>query len=126
MKSLLCFIILFIAADNCFPQADNIDRTKQVATIEKMKFEITRQNKSLSLASNNFQVYYYRCNWNIDPAVRYISGSVIAYFKTTAAANQLIFDLTNNLTVDSVIFRNQHATFSQQTNATLVINLSAV
>ncbi len=126
MKSILLFIAIFSAAINCFPQANNIERTKQVAAVEKKQFDIISQNKNVSLASNNFQVYYYRCNWNIDPAVRYISGSVTAYFKTTAATNQVIYDLTNDLTVDSIIFRKQHAIFSQQTNTTLVINFSAV
>src|SRR5947208_3313687 len=50
-----------------------------------------------TLASNNFKVYYYCFRWNINPAVRYISGSVTSYFTMTAAGNQLVYDLDNSL-----------------------------
>ncbi len=123
MKSLLVFSAIFIICFNCFCQPV-IERTKAIAQIERTDYDATAINKLASLASNNFQVTYYRCNWKIDPAVRYMSGSVTSYFKTTAFTHQIVYDFTDKLTVDSVLYHNQHASFSQQSNATIVINFS--
>ncbi|MBV9962674.1 MAG: hypothetical protein JO072_10540, partial [Parafilimonas sp.] len=123
MKTFLFFLSVLITCCNCFAQTTNIERTKEIAQLEKANYNAAN-NKTASLASNNFQVTYYRCDWNIDPAVRYISGSVTSYFKTTAFTNQIVYDFTNKLTVDSVIYHNQHAIFSQQSNSTLIINFS--
>ncbi|MBV9963139.1 MAG: hypothetical protein JO072_12910 [Parafilimonas sp.] len=123
MKSITFFLSVLIVCCRCFAQTDNIERTKAIAQLEKANYDAAN-NKAASLASDNFQVTYYRCNWNIDPAVRYISGSVTSYFKTTAFTNQIIYDFTDKLSVDSVIYHNQHAAFSQQSNSTLTINFS--
>ncbi|HEX5153652.1 MAG TPA: M1 family metallopeptidase [Parafilimonas sp.] len=125
MKAILLPLILMTAI-HCFSQTSNVERTKQFSAQEKKKFNAVANKQLLSLSSNNFEVYYYRCNWNIDPAVRYISGSVTSYFKTTALTNKIIYDFTNQLTVDSVIYNNHQTTFSQHTNATLTINFPVV
>ena len=59
-----------------------------------------------SLATANFDVKYYRCEWEVDPAIYYITGKVTVYFVITAAANSISFDLMNGLNVDSVKQRN--------------------
>ncbi len=71
--------------------------------------------------STNFDITYYRCEWQTDPAVRYIKGKVTSYFVITSAANFISFDLTDALAVDSVKERNELLSFSQQNN-TLQIN----
>ena len=43
---------------------------------------------------SNFDVKYYRCRWNINPAIREISGSVTTFFTPTEPGiDSLIFDL---------------------------------
>src|SRR4051794_12577257 len=74
-------------------------------------------------ASDNFKVSYYRLCWNIDPAVRYISGAVTSYFTMTTAGTQLVYDLDNNLVADSIHFRNSSVSFLQGANKTLTIDL---
>ena len=76
-----------------------------------------------TLASGNFQVSYYCLRWNINPAVRYISGSVTSYFNMTSAGNQLVYDLDNSLVVDSIYFRNSPVSYLQRANKTLTIDL---
>src|SRR5438309_11917212 len=76
-----------------------------------------------TLASDNFKVSYYCLRWNIDPAVRYISGAATSYFTMTTAGSQLIYDLDNSLLVDSIQFRNNLITFLQGANKTLTIDL---
>jgi aminopeptidase N len=120
MKSILFFVIMLLAVDG-FSQSENVEKTKQMARLEKQRFD-AKNSGALSNASNNFVVDYYRCEWKIDPAVRYISGSVTSYFRITVSTSQIIYDLTNQLTVDSIIFRKKKITFSQQANKTLILN----
>ncbi|MBS1745674.1 MAG: peptidase M1 [Bacteroidetes bacterium] len=124
MKSFILLIaISFFTCGYLAAQSNNLEITKQVAAIEKAKFDSKMENKAPSLASNNFTVNYYRCNWNIDPAVRYISGSVTSYIIITTTTNQVTFDLSKALTVDSIIFHATATSFTQKNNQTLVINL---
>ena len=77
-----------------------------------------------ALASNNFDVKYYRCEWEVDPAVRYIKGKVTVYFIVTSSTNFITLDLMSPLTADSVKQRNLLLTKSQSNN-TLTINFSS-
>jgi aminopeptidase N len=74
-----------------------------------------------TLASNNFDVKYYRCEWEVDPAIRYITGKVTVYFVMTASSSSITLDLMNTLTVDSIKNINTPYTFSQTSN-TLNVN----
>jgi aminopeptidase N len=77
--------------------------------------------KDASNASKNFNISYYRCEWNVDPAVRYISGNVTSYYKITSAANSISFDLADSLIADSVKQKNISLPFEHADN-TLQIN----
>jgi aminopeptidase N len=91
--------------------------------IERKAFEASIHSSLRSQASNNFDVNFYRCTWKVDPAIRYINGQVVCYFTITAATNNIILDLSNQLTVDSVLYRSQKINFTQGANATLQLNL---
>ncbi len=59
-----------------------------------------------SPAGSNFKVNHYRCEWAINPAVRYISGRVRCDFRVSAdTASLLFFDFSSQLSVDSVLHR---------------------
>ncbi len=75
-------------------------------------------------ASPNFDVYYYRCEWTVDPAVLYITGKVTPYFTISANALSVVFDINDQLTVDSVTSHGAKLLFSQDTSKTLTINES--
>ena len=74
-----------------------------------------------TLASNNFDVKYYRCEWEVNPAIRYIAGKVTIYFTVTAATNNIQLDLMNPLVVDSVKQRN-NILIKQHSSNTLTVN----
>ena len=76
-----------------------------------------------SVSSTNFDVHHYRCEWQVNPAVRFISGKVTSFFTITAATNHIVFDLTNALTVDSVLYRGNKIGFVQNSNNGLQVNL---
>ncbi|HMT28585.1 MAG TPA: hypothetical protein PKD91_04825, partial [Bacteroidia bacterium] len=68
-------------------------------------------------ASADYDVKYYNCFWNIDPAVNFISGKVTTLFTPTQAAfDSIVFDLTDALTVDSVVYHNVSITFNHSLN----------
>jgi len=76
-----------------------------------------------SNASSNFDVHAYECRWELDPAIRYIRGSVTCAFVATAPGSAITLDLRDNLTVDSVLFQDQKIPFSRPGNQSLVIQL---
>ncbi len=60
--------------------------------------------KSDQLPTRGFDMKYLRCAWSLDPAVRGISGSVTSYFTTTAPLDYLLFDLSDTLILDQVLY----------------------
>ncbi|HUQ96291.1 MAG TPA: M1 family metallopeptidase, partial [Chitinophagaceae bacterium] len=71
-----------------------------------------------SVASSNFDVHFYRCEWQVDPAVRFIKGAVHTYFTITETTRSITFDLARALTVDSVLYHHTKLDFQQlATNA---------
>ncbi len=95
--------------------------TKDIALMEANAHQRIPQTNTSSFASDNFDVKYYRCVWELDPAVRYISGSVTVYFTTNATTNSITLDMMNSLVADSVKQRNSGLGFSQTAN-TITIN----
>ncbi|MCB0652983.1 MAG: T9SS type A sorting domain-containing protein [Saprospiraceae bacterium] len=75
--------------------------------------------------TTDYDIKYHRFDWEVDPAVYYIKGSVETIFE--AKENNfatLHFDLSTGMQVDSVIYYGQSLTFSQTNPDLLVINLS--
>ena len=72
-------------------------------------------------SSDNFDVKYYRLEWQIDPAVRYITGKVTVYYKMVGASSSITLDLMSVLNADSVKQRGTMLNISQPNNI-LVIN----
>jgi aminopeptidase N len=122
MKKLLLPTLLLLSL---FTFAQQEEERQDVESIARMEMQAQQQNFGAhggeSLASENFDVKYYRCEWAVDPAIRYINGKVTIYFKTSSLASSITLDLTSVLTVDSIKKNNTYYTFSQSGN-TLDIN----
>ncbi len=66
-----------------------------------------------SLASFAYDLKYHRLVFNIDPGVRYIKGSVTSYFEPkTSNFNEIAFEISEELIVDSIKMNNQLLSFS--------------
>lgn len=114
------FLLTSIAVNAQEPKCKDVN---SIALMEK-NVHAKKMNKgmsSLTLASGNYNVTYYKCEWNIDPANYYISGKVTPAFTITAATNNIVLDLSNVLKVDSVVMRKRKLSFSQSSNETLTI-----
>ncbi|MBE7173843.1 MAG: T9SS type A sorting domain-containing protein [Williamsia sp.] len=125
VTTLFLLLQVAVAAAQKGIEQKGIRSVESMAAAEQRGYERRHEAalRTLSVASNNFDVYFYRCEWTIDPAVRYISGRVTAYFTSTAAANSLVFDLHNALTVDSVLNRGSKLSFQQGADNSLTIRL---
>lgn len=125
MKKLLLAAMLFCSAS--YGQQPNHPFTSSINKIaldESKSYNRLAQSKIESMASANFKVSYYRCEWETDPAVRYIKGAVTSYFTITAATDNISFDLMDALQVDSIKNKNRTLFFTQQNN-TVKINLAS-
>src|SRR5689334_2956879 len=79
-----------------------------------------------SVASDNFDVNYYRCEWEIDPSVRFIKGSVTSYFTLTSATDKIVFDLSDTLNIDSIIYHGNTIGYQRLSNDGLQLQFPAL
>jgi len=103
------------------PDPDFLDR--QAALKMKSYEKLLKQPKSSS--GLNYDMKYGRYFWIVDPAIRYIRGSVTTYFEPTLASiNEMSFDMTESLSVDSIVFHNTNLTYTH-TNDIITIAFSS-
>ena len=74
----------------------------------------------------DYDLVYQRAEWEIDPAQYYIQGEVMAYFKPTQPGFAAVhFDLSDLLTVHSVLYRGETAVAFNQVDDRLEVLLPA-
>ncbi len=121
--------LLLISFIPCFSfSQDSISFSKEMKTIvesEKRAATAAFNKEFLTSASSNFDVYHYSCNWQVNPYVRYITGTVTPAFLMTATGNSITLDLSMQLTVDSVVYHNSRISFQQQAGDALAITFPA-
>lgn len=125
MRGKLLLTALILLANKTFAQENLCKSVNTIAEAESIRHtRLAGKNMSdLTLASGNYNVNYYRCEWTIDPAQYFITGKVSPSFTITAATNSLVFDLSDAMKVDSVKMRRVTLPFSRPGNQTLVIQL---
>jgi aminopeptidase N len=89
------------------------------ASTEEIHSHRKLSTDSIGLApTDNYDIVYHRISVWVDPAVRYIRGTVVSYFKPLSPLSQIAFDLTDTLSVDSVYYRGVSIhTFAHTGNA---------
>lgn len=93
----------------------------------EQKAQMAKFRSVLSGAADNYDIKYHRCEWELDPAVYHIKGAITSYFKPTVVGfNQMEFDLSDSLTVDSVKYHHSLLSFSHLPADILQINLPSV
>jgi aminopeptidase N len=98
----------------------------QLVEQEKNRYRSMTANNALgmeqSMSSANFDVNHFRCEWTVDPAIRYIRGKITSAFTVTALSTNISFDLFDNMVVDSVFYHNAPLAFTRPGNNQLTIN----
>jgi aminopeptidase N len=113
LSSLLLLISSFLYSQHPDDQCKGIE---DIARMEELSHQRVTPREAVTFASTNFDIKYFRLEWEVNPAVRYITGKVTAYFVMTASSNSISFDLMNSLTVDSVKQRNVHLAKQHSSN----------
>jgi len=79
MKILIGLLLLVSA--KLFAQTHPENKSiADIALMERQGHQGITNAATATMASNNFDVKYYRCEWEVDPAVRYIKGKVTVYY----------------------------------------------
>jgi len=121
MRFTLLFFFCIVFKANAQQPADYCKQVKEIALAEQLAHTRVEQTSSLLTAASAFDVKYYRCEWEVDPAIRYITGKVTVYFVVSDPATSIVLDLMSPLVVDSVKQRNVLLT-QQQANNTVQVN----
>lgn len=78
-------------------------------------------------ADDSYDLKYYRFEWEIDPAVNYIKGTATPYFTVESDGfNQIEFDFSNRLSIDSILYRGQKLSYQQPSEYKLIIDFPNV
>lgn len=97
-----------------------IEQQQAANQIQSQRLLTTQTN-----TGNSYDVKYYRCEWDINPSVRYLTGKITTYFQAKTVMNTIDFDLMRNMTVDSVVYKNNRLLFTQNNNNTVVIQFTS-
>ncbi|MBP9083742.1 MAG: T9SS type A sorting domain-containing protein [Bacteroidia bacterium] len=116
MKKFLIYIFLFISTTLVAQQKYSHESFLEIVKGEESAHAGKMTPNSLS-ATQGYDVKHYNCYWNVNPANNYISGYVTTTFVPVETTfDSLILDLTDALTVDSVIYHNLSLSFTHSSD----------
>ncbi len=116
MRYLLSLAIFF--SWSSYAQTINYNEVREISQVERTaRQHYTQRGDQTSLASDNFDARYYRCEWEIDPSVRFIKGKVTMYFFVPAVVTSITLDLASQLITDSVQYHAANIAFTRPTDA---------
>lgn len=125
-RYLALLLMLFVCLPSLKAQINSNFSTHQLVEQEKSRYSLMARGNATGLsetmASANFDVNHYRCEWSIDPAIKYIQGKITSSFTITSATNTISFDLADNLTVDSILYHNAIIPYTRPGSFVLNIN----
>ena len=121
MKKAFLLLITFTSVAYAQQPKYYFKSINKIAFNESQAYSRVSATKDATAASQNFDVKYYRCEWQVDPAIRFITGVVTSYYKITTPADYISFDLMDSLTVDSVKQKGKLLSF-EHTNNRVIIN----
>ncbi len=104
---LLCVLPAAIHSQQC----DQCSSVFDIALNESARWPGYQKMKSLFQPGEEYDWLYAKCFWNIDPAIKYISGRVEHHLNISQAADSITFDLNESLLVHSVSFNGAAAAF---------------
>jgi aminopeptidase N len=99
-----------------YKRQDVLSVKEKLAAVKKIAF---KSNPN----TGNYDIYYHRLYWKVDPAKAEISGEVTTYFKAKEQLNTITFDLDDNLIVSEIKQRGVSLSFSQNSSDELIITL---
>ena len=74
-----------------------------------------------AMLPNNYDLQYCRFNWHVDPAVKHIAGDITYYFFHADSLTEMQFELSDSLTVDSVLMYNNLLNYQHSNNVLTIL-----
>jgi aminopeptidase N len=109
----LIFLLLLDGASGQIPDFSFIEKETEIRAQYLSKVLNFDEPESY----HTYDLIYQRMEWEVDPAVRAISGKITSYVKSLDdGLNEIVFDLEETLNVDSAWMLNQPLTFSRENN----------
>ncbi|HRF75498.1 MAG TPA: hypothetical protein PLB46_02930, partial [Chitinophagales bacterium] len=113
-------VLMFVAAVTS-AQHINIDQFNN-EVIKKELHQAAYKTSAFDAAeTGNYDIFYHKCNWNIDPDTLMINGSVETHFTLTQNATSIFYDAADNLIIDSVWLNEINIDFNRITNAVEIL-----
>jgi aminopeptidase N len=123
MKKYALVTIFILFFNWIFSQNNKTISIEEIAKTESKSFHKNNGLKGVPQAGN-YDLKYHRLEWEIDPNVYYIKGSVTSYFvPVTSGFNEIYFDFSNALSIDSIIYNGSSLAYTQPINNILQITL---
>jgi len=114
MRKLFIIILLVCVGFNSQSQNNfNPNFIDEIAAQDALNKASLVNFKSLA-ASYDYDIFYHRANWFVDPAQIYIRGSITTYFTALQDISEIKFDFSQQLSIDSIIFHSSQITYSHQ------------
>jgi len=129
MKKLgISFIIIFISAITASSQIHDSHTCSESKIRLHQKLNTFNKGKYMDKSGFSYDLNYYRLEFEADPAVRAITGTVTSYFTVKGSSfSSIIFDLNHNgMLVDSVKYHDAKITNYDLSDYELSIDLPAV
>lgn len=124
MKRLSILSLLLLPLCSLMAQAPSPWHNCEVSCLEQKGKEGHLMDFTKSIVPNNYDLKWHRLNLDIDPAVAYVTGDVTSLLTPlVSGVNEIYFDCSDSLTVDSVWFEGNPVSFSQPGNNGLQISL---
>jgi len=116
--------ILYLLWPVIFFSQNNIDDLSN----SESEFAKKILSQKINLNTANYDLKYHRLDLDLDPEEAFISGVITSHFLALEDLDQITFDLSDNMQVQSVIHLNSNAnlSFTQTSTDELVIDLQSV
>lgn len=126
MKNLVTLLLIMIYSCAIAQYRPQQNTQQLIIQSEQKAAQVRHHKQAAQGASDTYDLYYAIANWEIDPAIKYIQGSVHFRFKPHQGnLSQLEFDMHDSLVVDSIIYHNVSLTYSRTQNHVLEVQLPA-
>jgi aminopeptidase N len=110
-RSFFLFTLLFHILTIVSAQQDDTEHYCNKAHQSRVFFQKSVRQSSYT---DNYDLKYYRFEWQIDPAIYGISGTVTPYFMVVEEDMQTIsFDFSKQLIIDSIVWHGSKISYSQ-------------
>jgi len=106
----------------CFMAVSAQDSTSEICKIAASEMKSAKKKMNLEVNSNtqNYDITYHKLEFNVDPAIYFISGKITTTYTAITNMNTLTFDLSNTLIVSSVKINNVSLAYTQNTNELII------